>query len=624
MDNKDIPQGLTPGTLLRDKTYRIEKILGQGGFGITYLATDLNLDLKVAIKEFFPKDYCDREGSTSHVTLGTSSTGEFVERLKVKFLKEARNIAKFKNSSIIRILAAFEENNTAYYVMEYIEGSTLSEIVKRSGPIAPAQAMEYIEKVGEALEYIHAKKINHLDVKPANIMVRVSDNEPILIDFGLSKQYDREGHQTSTTPTGISHGYAPMEQYKAGGVKEFSPQTDLYSLAATLYYILTGVVPPQAPELLEESLTFPETIPASMINTISKAMSSGRKQRHESVKAFIQDLKKVKEDPTETFLPVEDKKGDTVPVVKVDMSKSPKPAPKPMQKDEKKVAEAEKPVEVVSVDKLNKVSKPTPQVKTELPPVDKVPVKNEDNKPAPPAKTNDVRKPEVKPEEKSQKKVENKPEEKQIEVKKQESEKPKPVKVPDLTPPPVTPVSKEEKKGWKAWYTYGIAAGCVVAAALLIVFFVLPSKKSVSKTDDSVSSVAKTEVSTGESEDARLSVSNVYWDSPLGPASYTGTVANATLNDGEPIIPDGQGELKIVAGKYEGNVYIGGFVNGVMEGESTYTLKNGDVFKGTFHNNKYEKGRYTWKEDGGSFEGSFKEGIPDQGDWFDKQGNKIQ
>ncbi len=123
------------GCYLQHVTYRIEKVLGQGGFGITYLATDINLQRKVAIKEFFPKDFCDRDDTTSHVTLGTKNTAEFVTRLKEKFLKEARNIAKFDHPNIIRIFAAFEENNTAYYVMEYIEGESLYEKVKRGGPI---------------------------------------------------------------------------------------------------------------------------------------------------------------------------------------------------------------------------------------------------------------------------------------------------------------------------------------------------------------------------------------------------------------------------------------------------------------------------------------------------------
>ena len=272
--------------MLRHDTYRIERILGQGGFGITYLATDLCLKRKVAIKEFFPKDYCGRETVTSHVTLSTQNANEFVNKLKSKFLKEARNIAKFDHPGIIKIHAAFEENNTAYYVMDYIEGESLSEMVKRNGPLPEGKAVNYIGKVGEALEYVHARKINHLDIKPANIMVRRSDDNPILIDFGLSKQYDSSGNQTSTTPTGISHGYAPMEQYNDGGVREFSPQTDVYSLGATLYFLLSGVTPPQATKLIEDELTFPSAIPRHLINPILKAMEPVRKSRYASASAF--------------------------------------------------------------------------------------------------------------------------------------------------------------------------------------------------------------------------------------------------------------------------------------------------------------------------------------------------
>lgn len=300
MDNRQ--QGLAPGAMLRHQTYRIERVLGQGGFGITYLATDLSLDRLVAIKEFFPKDFCDRDASTDHITLGTQSSKAFVERLKAKFLKEARNIARLDHPGIIRIHAAFEENGTAYYVMDYIEGESLSEIVKRRGPLPEAKALEYIRKVGSALEYVHSKHINHLDIKPANIMVRRSDDCPILIDFGLSKQYDSEGHQTSTTPTGISHGYAPMEQYNDGGVKEFSPQTDIYSLAATLYYLLSGITPPHATKLIEEDLTFPAAIPPRLIAPIAKAMAIRKTKRHGGVHEFICDLDGIESDDAETMV----------------------------------------------------------------------------------------------------------------------------------------------------------------------------------------------------------------------------------------------------------------------------------------------------------------------------------
>lgn len=283
-------QTLPVGALLNNNAYRIEKVLGYGGFGITYLATDLSLDKLVAIKEFFPQTYCRREDATSHMTVGTAGNIELVEKFKEKFLKEARTIARLNHPNIIKIHAAFEQNDTAYYVMEYIEGKSLSGMVKAAGPIACPLALEYINKIGDALTYLHKHRMNHLDVKPANIMLRQSDNQPILIDFGLAKQYDFGGQQTSTTPVGVSHGYAPMEQSRPGGVAEFSPQTDLYSLAATLYYILSGIVPPEAHDLNETGLTFPPSIPQNLQPAIVKAMSPARVRRHESISQFLHQL----------------------------------------------------------------------------------------------------------------------------------------------------------------------------------------------------------------------------------------------------------------------------------------------------------------------------------------------
>ena len=281
--------GLTPGTVL-NRIYRIDRIIGQGGFGITYLAYDMQLDRLVAIKEFFPKDYCEREGATSQVSIGLENTRGVVDHLKDKFITEARNIAKFNHPGIIKIYSAFEENQTAYYVMEYIKGKNLQEIVKGKGPLALEDSLRYIKAVGEALRYVHEHNTNHFDVKPANILIRESDDHPILIDFGLSKRYEGETAEATTTIIGMSQGYAPFEQYSTGGVKGFSPQTDIYALGATLYYILSGKVPPEAPKLIDQELTFPVQIPERLIKPISKAMSSARVKRQPSVESFIGEL----------------------------------------------------------------------------------------------------------------------------------------------------------------------------------------------------------------------------------------------------------------------------------------------------------------------------------------------
>ena len=134
--------------------------------------------------------------------------------LKVKFIKEAKSISKLNYKNIITIHDIFQENDTAYYVMEYMEVASLSQIVTSQGVITEEKAIEFISKVVGAIGYMHSLSMNHLDLKPANIMIRFEDNEPILIDFGLSKQYNANGGQTSTTPIGISHGFAPNEQYR--------------------------------------------------------------------------------------------------------------------------------------------------------------------------------------------------------------------------------------------------------------------------------------------------------------------------------------------------------------------------------------------------------------------------
>ena len=287
-------QQLKNGSTLQSGKYKILKELGHGGFGITYLAEQTMLERKVAIKEFFMKDFCERNDATSRVTLGTESSRETVSRFREKFLKEARNIAKLDHSNIVRILDIFEENGTAYYVMDYIEGESLSEMVKRRGSIPEAEATCYVLQAADALSYIHERKMNHLDIKPANIMLN-GKNEAVLIDFGLSKQYDEEGQQTSTTPVGISEGYAPIEQYKKGGVGEFSPQTDIYALGATFFKLLTGTTPPSASDVYEDGVPVEELkskgVSKKAIDAICSAMKSRKKDRAQSISQFVAGLK---------------------------------------------------------------------------------------------------------------------------------------------------------------------------------------------------------------------------------------------------------------------------------------------------------------------------------------------
>lgn len=283
-------QQLQKDFLLQGGKYRIEKVLGQGGFGITYLATQELLDRKVCIKEFFFKDSCSRKVG-GEIVLGTVGNRDLVERFLNKFIKEARTISQFDHPNIIRILDIFKENATAYYVMDYIEGSSLEDIVNSQGALSEEEAINYIKQIADALDYVHRQRINHLDVKPSNIMVR-KDGRAILIDFGVSKQYDEQGEQTSTTPVGISYGYAPIEQYRPGGVSEFSPQADVYSLGATLYKLLTSQVPPQAMEILNDGLpNIIDKLSPLIKNAIEQSMQVRKQDRPDSISSFISYLK---------------------------------------------------------------------------------------------------------------------------------------------------------------------------------------------------------------------------------------------------------------------------------------------------------------------------------------------
>lgn len=278
---------LQPNIPLQGGKYKIEKVLGQGGFGITYLGIQGSLNRKVAIKEFFMKEYCDRDEATSQITLGTEGSHELVERFRQKFIKEAQIIAGLNNVHIISIYDIFEENGTAYYVMEYVGCGSLKDKIENYGAIHDSEALLYIRQIADALKYLHDRKIMHLDIKPSNILLR-DTNEVVLIDFGISKRYDGTGEQTSSTPIGISKGFAPLEQYKQGGVKTFSPATDIYSLGATLFYLLTGNQPPEASDVNEEGLpTLSNSISKCVVNIITKTMLSRRKERPQSIEEFL-------------------------------------------------------------------------------------------------------------------------------------------------------------------------------------------------------------------------------------------------------------------------------------------------------------------------------------------------
>ena len=275
------------GAHLQGGKYKIEKVLGQGGFGITYLAEHTGLGRKVALKEFFMQEHCNRDADTAQVSVPSVGSKELVERFRQKFLKEARMIASFDNGNIIKIFDIFEENNTAYYVMEYLEGKSLKTVVDAGGALAEASALKHIRQVADALCEIHSHNLLHLDVKPANIMLN-RKGQAVLIDFGISKHYDEGGHQTSSALIGTSEGYAPLEQYEAGALDSFTPATDIYALGATLFFLLTGTRPPKAGDVMNDGLpVLPQEISPAVRNAIDVAMQPRRKDRPQSIADFL-------------------------------------------------------------------------------------------------------------------------------------------------------------------------------------------------------------------------------------------------------------------------------------------------------------------------------------------------
>ncbi|MGH8547018.1 MAG: serine/threonine-protein kinase [Methylococcales bacterium] len=209
--------------------YRIERVLGQGSFGITYLARDLNLDQEVAIKEYLPMELAVREPDFS-VQPAADTHGEQFKWGLDRFIAEAKTLARFKHPNIVRVLTVFEANRTGYMVMEYEHGDNLKDILTRRGTLAEDELLRIVLPILDGLETVHERGFIHRDIKPANLFIR-ANGSPVLIDFGSARQ--ALGVETRTLTTLVSHGYAPYEQYYSKGEKQ-GPWTDFYGLGATL------------------------------------------------------------------------------------------------------------------------------------------------------------------------------------------------------------------------------------------------------------------------------------------------------------------------------------------------------------------------------------------------------
>ena len=282
---------LRKGTRLIGR-YIIEGVLGQGGFGITYLGIDELHEKKVAIKEFFPQGIVTRNIEYQDtVTVTFVGEKDNYEKGKERFLKEARTMAKFsKDEGIVKALDFFEINNTAYIVMEYLEGITLKQYLRENQRIAPEDLIELLVPLIESLDEIHSQGMIHRDISPDNIMV-LPDGRIKLMDFGAARDYTEFGEKSLSIV--LKPGYAPPEQYQTHGIQ--GPWTDIYALCATMYKCITGENPPDAIErVMDDSLKkiseFGIVIPPQEEAAIIKGMSVSAKDRYQDIKDFCEDL----------------------------------------------------------------------------------------------------------------------------------------------------------------------------------------------------------------------------------------------------------------------------------------------------------------------------------------------
>lgn len=283
---------LQPGFSLCDGKYTIEKKIGEGGFGITYKAIQSGLNRTVCIKEYFPAGKCYRN-THSRTVYAQGTSEEVYEKYRQAFVKEAKVLASLHHPNIVEIIDVFDENNTSYMVMTYIEGKSLQSIVEVRGKLPYPETVNYIAQITNAVGYIHEHHILHRDIKPDNIMI-TADYKAILIDFGSAREFEQDKTQVHTSM--LTHGYAPTEQYTANSRK--GSYTDIYAIGATMYFVLTGQVPTEAAARLTEPMAAPKDltpdIPDEANRTILKAMQLKAENRHQTVQEFMDDLRNVR------------------------------------------------------------------------------------------------------------------------------------------------------------------------------------------------------------------------------------------------------------------------------------------------------------------------------------------
>lgn len=310
-------KALPSGCIIKSPSryYKILGVIGSGGFGITYKARVVDCygnpsdsDSRFyAIKELFIAEYCSRNDDN---TVGFETNAQkTVKNAEDDFVREATMLNRLgtHHPNIVFIHEVFKANNTSYYAMDFLEGETLQDYIKRCGPQPIKWAMKLIAPLFDALECMHANRMTHLDIKPANIIMVERDGkiEPVLIDFGLSKHYDEDGISTSFIHNiACSKGYAPLEQY--AGLQTFTPQADVYALTATIYYCLTGAAPEMASDISPKTIgqALPAQLPEAARSAILRGMLKNKDHRTPSIGALRLDLQKYMPDGMPSRKPV--------------------------------------------------------------------------------------------------------------------------------------------------------------------------------------------------------------------------------------------------------------------------------------------------------------------------------
>lgn len=527
---------LLVGTVLHG-TYRIDGYLSSGGFGNTYVATNIQFDERYAIKEFFMKGVTQRDGNNTTVSVSNSeNANSFAEQLE-KFKKEARRLRKLKSEHIVRVYDLFEENGTAYYVMDFIQGENLAERLKRTRePLQEAEALGIVDQVLDALGTAHNQGIWHLDLKPANIMVDASGTAK-LIDFGASKQQSTKGGATTSTAVSYTNGYAPREQMEQN-LDKFGPWTDLYALGATLYTLLTNQKPPLPSDIDDDrsadkhlALPMPQEISQKTRRLVLWLMATSRLDRPQKVSEVVDYLNKpaipVADDVTVTL--DKPRSDDTI---RVKPATVPPPAPKLSPEPPKPEA-------------------PTPE-------------------------------PQPKPQ-------------------------PKPRPVSELQPH--SSISGDVGKRNASRPSWLKPIGAIAILAVVVAVLAVAVSAILHPKNDEPVAVAPAKKAVNTVTDMPLDTTVV----KFGMGRYTGPVSDGN-------VPNGRGEAWFDNGSY----YKGQFINGVMQGDSCYfRFSNGDVYEGSFVGYMFSKGKITLAQDGSYFEGTFRDGQPDRGIWYDKNGKKL-